>query len=200
MVKARGCRSAAAPEKPSAFVRPGPPALSWHRFLRIRDVFAPTLVLSGCLGLGTAAEARDVVNFATSAPLGTIVVRTGERRLYLVGAAGKAIRYPVAVGRPDRQWFGESVVLGKHVRPAWAPPDGVRRDHPTLPAVVPSGAPNNPLGARALTLPDQYAIHGTNRPASINTFASYGCIRMFNEDIIDLFDRVDVGARVLVER
>jgi lipoprotein-anchoring transpeptidase ErfK/SrfK len=131
---------------------------------------------------------------------GSIIVKTKERRLYLVGTGGTAVRYPVAVGRPDRQWFGESVVLSKHVRPAWAPPEGVRRDHPTLPAVVPAGAPNNPLGERALTLPNQYAIHGTNRPASISTFASYGCIRMFNEDVIDLFDRVEVGARVVVQR
>jgi lipoprotein-anchoring transpeptidase ErfK/SrfK len=160
------------------------------------------LALFFSLGLGAAppAEAREVVRFPSAMKPGTIVVRTGERRLYLVGENGRALRYQVAVGRPDRQWFGESVVLGKHVRPAWAPPEGVRRDHPTLPAVVPAGAPNNPLGERALTLPNQYAIHGTNRPASINTFASYGCIRMFNEDVIDLFDRVEVGTRVVVER
>jgi lipoprotein-anchoring transpeptidase ErfK/SrfK len=152
-----------------------------------------------CLAVGTSAEAREIVKFVTAAQPGTIVVRTNERKLYLVGAGSTALRYPVAVGRPDRQWFGESIVLGKHVRPAWAPPEGVRRDHPALPAVVPAGAPGNPLGERALSLPHQYAIHGTNRPASINTFASYGCIRMFNEDIVDLFDRVEVGARVLVQ-
>jgi lipoprotein-anchoring transpeptidase ErfK/SrfK len=160
------------------------------------------LALFVSLGLGAAppVQAREVVRFPTAMQPGSIVVRTGERRLYLVRDDGTALRYPVAVGRPDRQWFGESVVLRKHVRPAWAPPEGVRRDHPTLPAVVPAGAPNNPLGERALTLPNQYAIHGTNRPASINTFASYGCIRMFNEDVIHLFDRVEVGARVVVER
>jgi lipoprotein-anchoring transpeptidase ErfK/SrfK len=166
----------------------------------MRSYLAAALFVSVCLGIGTPAQARDVVKFATTAQPGTIIVRTSERKLYLVGADGTALRYPVAVGRPDRQWFGESIVLGKHVRPAWAPPEGVRRDHPALPAVVPSGAPNNPLGERALTLPHQYAIHGTNRPASINTFASYGCIRMFNEDIIDLFDRVEVGTRVFVQQ
>jgi lipoprotein-anchoring transpeptidase ErfK/SrfK len=165
----------------------------------IRRVFLRALLMPVCLSAETPAEAREVVKFATPAQPGTIVVRTNERRLYLVGTGGTALRYPVAVGRPDRQWFGESIVLGKHVRPAWAPPDGVRRDHPTLPAVVPAGAPGNPLGERALSLPHQYAIHGTNQPASINTFASYGCIRMFNEDIVDLFDRVEVGTRVLVQ-
>ena len=128
-------------------------------------------------------------------------MRTNERRLYYVQGDGTAIRYRVAVGRPGKQWFGRAAVEGKHVRPAWSPPEEVRRDKPSLPDVIPSGAPNNPMGARALTLDrGEYAIHGTNNPKSIGTFASYGCIRMLNADIIDLFDRVAVGTEVLVTR
>ena len=88
---------------------------------------------------------------------------------------------------------------GKHVRPDWSPPDEIRRDNPRLPPITPGGSPQNPMGSHAMTLAGgQYAIHGTNRPKSIGTFASYGCIRMYNEDIADLFQRVNVGASVIV--
>ena len=128
-------------------------------------------------------------------------MRTTERRLYLVLGNGAALRYPVAVGRPGKQWFGTAVIDGKHVRPAWAPPREVKRDNPRLPNFIPGGAPNNPMGVAALTLSGgEYAIHGTNRPGSIGTYASYGCIRMFNHDIADLFDRVSVGTPVVVTR
>ena len=131
---------------------------------------------------------------------GTIIVRTRERKLYLVMEDGQAIRYPVGVGRAGKQWHGRAQIEGKHVNPAWSPPEEVLRDNPDLPQVYPGGSPENPMGPRALTLSGdgQYAIHGTNRPGSIGTFASYGCIRMFNEDILDLFDRVKVGAEVVV--
>ena len=161
--------------------------------------FGAALIVPLHLALTSVAEGREVVPF-DAAPAGTIVVRTKERKLYWVRRDGTALRYPVAVGRPGRQWFGESVVLGKHVRPAWEPPTDVRRDHPALPEIIPSGSPNNPLGDRALTLTRDYAIHGTNRPQSIGTFASYGCIRMSNKDIVDLFDLVEVGTPVLVQR
>jgi lipoprotein-anchoring transpeptidase ErfK/SrfK len=106
----------------------------------------------------------------------------------------------VAVGRAGRQWAGRVYVNGKHVRPAWSPPWEVRRDNPRLPHVIPGGAPKNPMGAAALTLSGggEYAIHGTNRPGSIGSFASYGCIRMHNKDILDLFGRVSVGTPVVV--
>jgi lipoprotein-anchoring transpeptidase ErfK/SrfK len=102
----------------------------------------------------------------------------------------------------SKQWQGRAEIDGKHVSPAWAPPDEVRRDNPRLPDVIPGGSPRNPMGPRALTLSggEQYAIPGTNRPYSIGTFATFGCIRMFNEDIIDLFDRVNVGTEVIVMR
>src|SRR3954471_24895416 len=98
-----------------------------------------------------------------------------------------------------KQWQGRSWVKGKHVNPAWSPPAEVRADNPRLPAVIPGGSPHNPMGPRALTLLwGEYAIHGTNRPSSIGTFASYGCIRMYNQDILDLFERVSVGTPVVV--
>lgn len=132
---------------------------------------------------------------------GTIVVKTRERRLYYILGTGKAVRYPVGVGRPDKQWSGHSAISGKYIRPAWSPPEEIRRDNPRLPYVIPGGAPNNPMGAAALTIAGgEYAIHGTNRPGSVGGFVSYGCIRMLNSDIMDLFDRVAVGTPVVVER
>jgi lipoprotein-anchoring transpeptidase ErfK/SrfK len=149
----------------------------------------------------TGAFAREIVPFEASVSPGTIVIKTGERKLYYVRGDGTALRYRVAVGKPGKQWFGEARIDGKYVKPAWSPPEEVRRDNPRLPDVIPGGAPNNPMGARALTLDlDEYAIHGTNRPGSIGTYASYGCIRMLNEDIIDLYNQVSVGTRVVVER
>ena len=127
--------------------------------------------------------------------------RSGERRLYLVLGNGAALRYPVAVGRPGKQWFGQRAVDGKHVRPAWSPPAEVKRDNPRLPNVIAGGSPSNPMGVAALTLSGgEYAIHGTNRPESIGKFASYGCIRMLNQDVADLFERVNVGTQVVVMR
>jgi lipoprotein-anchoring transpeptidase ErfK/SrfK len=152
--------------------------------------------------LGSASlQAREIVAFDAEVAAGTVLVRTEERRLYFVRGDGTAIRYRVAVGRPGKQWFGEARIDGKYVEPAWAPPAEVKRDNPKLPDVIPGGAPHNPMGVRALTLDrDEYAIHGTNRPKTIGTFASYGCIRMLNQDILDLYERVRVGTRVLVTR
>ena len=151
--------------------------------------------------MACAAEAREMVRFEAAVRPGTIVVRTAERRLYLVLGDGTALRYPVAVGRPGKQWYGWAFVDGKYVQPAWSPPAEVKRDNPRLPDVIPGGSPRNPMGARALTLDrGEYAIHGTNDPRSIGTFASYGCIRMHNRDIADLFERVGVGTPVVVTR
>jgi lipoprotein-anchoring transpeptidase ErfK/SrfK len=156
---------------------------------------------SGAAFPPVAAQAREVVPFGEAVAPGTILIRTAERRLYFVRGDGTAFRYRVAVGKPAKQWFGEARVDGKYVKPAWAPPAEVKRDNPRLPDVIPGGAPNNPMGLRALTLDrDEYAIHGTNRPSSIGTFASYGCIRMLNEDIVDLYDQVSVGTPVVVTR
>jgi lipoprotein-anchoring transpeptidase ErfK/SrfK len=164
--------------------------------MSIRAAFVLAAVITATV---SGASAREVVQFETSVSPGTIVIKIGERRLYYVRGDGTALRYRVAVGKPGKQWFGEAQINGKYVRPAWSPPAEVKRDNPRLPDVIPGGAPNNPMGARALTLNlDEYAIHGTNRPSSIGTYASYGCIRMLNEDIIDLYDQVSVGTRVVV--
>jgi lipoprotein-anchoring transpeptidase ErfK/SrfK len=147
------------------------------------------------------ARAHDIVAFAEGAPSGTVVVRTGERRLYFVLGNGQAIRYPVGVGRPGKQWAGHTFIDGKYLHPAWTPPREVRRDKPQLPDVIPGGAPNNPMGVAAMTLNGgEYAIHGTNTPGSVGGFVSYGCIRMYNQDVVDLYGRVRVGTPVVVTR
>ena len=150
----------------------------------------------------TPAAARgEVVPFKAEASPGTIVVRTSERRLYLVLGEGRAMAYPVGVGRAGRQWAGRSFISGKHVKPAWAPPPDIAKARPNMARVHEGGAPSNPMGAAALTLSGgAYAIHGTNDPSSIGGFVSYGCIRMHNNDITDLFGRVSVGTPVIVTR
>jgi len=147
-----------------------------------------------------APSDRDIVPFSGFAP-GTIVVKTKERSLYYVIGRQRALRFSVGVGRKGKTWSGTSRIDGKYVRPAWSPPDEIRRDHPNLPDVIVGGAKNNPMGAAALTLRGgDYAIHGTNQPKSIGHFVSYGCIRMHNRDIVALFRMVDVGTPVIVER
>lgn len=169
------------------------------RWFDPRLVFASMFAFAA-VGGATSASAREVVPFDGSYEAGTVVVKTGERRLYYVLGGGRAIRYPIAVGMPGRAWAGENVIARKEVNPTWQPPAEVRRDKPGLPNLVPPG-PSNPLGPRALVLAwGEYAIHGTNKPSSIGTQASYGCIRMFNEHVVDLFERVSVGTRVVVTR
>jgi lipoprotein-anchoring transpeptidase ErfK/SrfK len=148
------------------------------------------------------AQARgDIVAFRGDYSAGTVVVKTNERRLYYVMGEGRAIRYPVGVGRAGQQWSGTSRIDGKYIKPAWSPPAVVKRDNPRLPDVIPGGSPRNPMGVAAMTLSGgDYAIHGTNAPGSVGGFVSYGCIRMYNADITDLFGRVSVGATVVVTR
>lgn len=146
----------------------------------------------------TPAIARDVVHF-DGYSVGTIVVKTRERKLYLILGHGKALRYPVGVGKTGKIWSGRTFIDGKHRNPAWAPPHEVKRDKPWLPDVIPGGSPKNPMGVAALTLNGgEYAIHGTNVPSSIGGFVSYGCIRMYNRDITDLYGRVNIGTNVIV--
>jgi lipoprotein-anchoring transpeptidase ErfK/SrfK len=147
------------------------------------------------------AAAREVVQFRGEASPGSIIVRTGERRLYYVLGDGRAVRYPVGVGRAGKQWAGRTYIDGKHLRPAWSPPPEVKRDKPSLPNVIPGGTARNPMGEAALTLSGgTYAIHGTNVPGSIGGFVSYGCIRMYNADVLDLYSRVSTGTPVVVTR
>jgi len=150
--------------------------------------------------MATSAQAREMVAFPQSYPAGTIIIKQSERRLYFTTGAGTAVRYPIAIGRAGRAWQGETFVQGKFVEPAWSAPAVVRQDHPNFPAVIPGGSPRNPMGAAALTLSlSEVAIHGTTQSMrrSVGTAASYGCIRMYNEDVIDLFRRAQVGTRVV---
>ena len=148
-------------------------------------------------GYSGTAEAREVVPFENGVAPGSVVISVSQRKLYLVNGDGTAIRYPVAVGKPGKQWFGTASIDGKYVAPAWSPPAEVKRDNPRLPNLIAGGSPHNPMGAAAMTLAGgEYAIHGTNRPSSVGTYASYGCIRMYNQDVVDLYARVDVGTRV----
>jgi lipoprotein-anchoring transpeptidase ErfK/SrfK len=157
---------------------------------------AVLLSVVGAAGLASADAAHAsgaVITMRQAAAPGTIIVRTKERRLYLVTGSGQA-------GRIGKQWSGTSYISGKYTHPAWSPPAEVRRDKPYLPQVIPGGSPGNPMGVAAMTLAGgEYAIHGTNQPSSIGHFVSYGCIRMRNEDIQDLYSRVGVGTRVVVE-
>ncbi len=156
------------------------------------------LCLASTLSFPVLAAATRVA-FATLASPGTIVVQTGERRLYLVLPDGQALRYVVGVGREGRQWAGNSTISAKFVWPNWAPPDAIRKDKPSLPLLIAGGDPSNPMGAAAMTLSGtNYAIHGTNSPGSIGGFVSYGCIRMLNDDVADLFARVAIGTKVVV--
>jgi lipoprotein-anchoring transpeptidase ErfK/SrfK len=170
--------------------------------MRGKILIAATLT-AVVFSLAFAPRARahgDVVAMKENFMPGTIVVRTNERHLYYVIGFGQAIRYPVGVGRSGKQWSGSSHIEGKYIRPDWSPPAEVRHDHPNLPGVIRGGAPSNPMGAAAMLLAGgEYAIHGTNQPGSIGHFVSYGCIRMYNEDIKDLYDRVSVGALVVVQ-
>lgn len=146
-----------------------------------------------------SAAAGTVVDYAATSRAGSIIVDTSERRLYLVLGHGKAVRYLVGVGRAGLQWAGISSIEGRFAKPNWMPPAAIRLAQPELPAVIAGGAPGNPMGAAAMTLAGtDYAIHGTNNPASIGGFVSYGCIRMLNADILDLMARVSIGAIVEV--
>ena len=165
---------------------------------RFAAAFA-VMVAASVLASAPALAHGDLVAMPAAYAPGTIVVKTGERHLYLVVGAGEAIRYPVGVGRAGQQWSGASVIEAKYVSPDWAPPPDIRAENPKLPLLIPGGSPHNPMGVAAMTLSGlDYAIHGTNQPSSIGHFVSHGCIRMLNEDVTDLFGRVRVGTPVVV--
>ena len=129
---------------------------------------------------------------------GTIIINTPERMLYLVEGGGRALRYGIGVGRPGFTWAGVHSVTNKREWPDWTPPDDMLKRRPDLPRHM-EGGPENPLGARAMYLGSTlYRIHGSNEPWTIGTAVSSGCIRMRNEDVIDLYGRVKVGAKVVV--
>lgn len=148
---------------------------------------------------GVGKTRGNQVPYTGKEEAGTIVIEQARQSLYLVEGNGKATRYSVAVGSAQNQWTGEARVSAVHLQPGWSPPDVVRRANPNVPDMIPGGAPNNPMGIGALTLTGgDYAIHGTNRPDSIGRAVSFGCFRMYNEDIADLMRRVRVGTRVVV--
>lgn len=167
----------------------------------LRHIAVATIALSAAGAAAPPAEAREVVGMRDERfDPGTIVIRTGERKLYYVVSPGEAIRYTIAVGKAGKQWRGIKYVEELQVDPAWSPPAEVKRDNPRLPDVIPGGSPRNPMGARVIGLgpTGQYAIHGTNMPNTIGTAASYGCFRMHNQDVIDLYARVRMGTPVVV--
>jgi lipoprotein-anchoring transpeptidase ErfK/SrfK len=143
---------------------------------------------------------RAVVSYPGAEAPGTIVVDTSERRLYFVLGGGKAVRYGIGVGRPGFEWAGEHKVSQMREWPDWRPPAAMLARRPDLPRFM-AGGPENPLGARAMYLGNSiYRIHGSNEPESIGHAVSSGCIRMINDDVADLYARVKVGTRVIVQR
>ena len=146
------------------------------------------------------ADARQIVPFHTSEAPGTIIIDTGERYLYLVQPNDLAIRYGIGVGRVGFQWSGVERVSQKQEWPDWRVPSEMVGRQPYLPRFM-AGGPGNPLGARALYLGHTvFRIHGTNQPETIGHAVSSGCFRLDNADVIDLYDRVPVGAKVVVRQ
>ena len=147
----------------------------------------------------SAAHARDMVPIHPGYRAGDIVIMTNARQLYFVLGGGRAIRYPVGVGKAGMAWHGRASVALKRMRPAWqAPPELAGGSYGP---VIAGGSPRNPMGAAVLGLDrGNYAIHGTNNPSSVGGFVSHGCIRMHNEDILDLYARTSVGTQVIVLR
>jgi len=151
-------------------------------------------------GAAGTASGREIVTFSAGYPAGTIVIKQSERKLYFIRGDGTAVRYPIAIGRAGKAWQGETSVQGKFMAPAWEAPQVVLHEHPELSRLIPGGSPRNPMGAAAITLNlSEVAIHGTTARMrrSVGTAASYGCIRMYNEDVLDLYHRVDVGTPVV---
>jgi hypothetical protein len=146
-----------------------------------------------------AGGSREVVSFSPKYSAGQIIVSFGDKRLYYVTQAGQAISYPIAVPREKSRWQGVTAVSQKRENPPWTPTPAMIAENPRLPRWVPGGHPMNPLGVRALYLgSSMYRIHGTDAPWTIGTAASKGCIRLYNEDVLDLYPRVRVGTKVTV--
>ncbi|HLH47993.1 MAG TPA: L,D-transpeptidase [Roseiarcus sp.] len=143
---------------------------------------------------------KQIVFYRTNEPPGTIIIVTAERFLYLVQGKNRAIRYGIGVGRDGFQWSGLQKISRKQEWPDWRPPPEMIERQPYLPRFM-AGGPGNPLGARALYLGQTvYRIHGTNQPETIGHAVSSGCFRLVNNDVIDLYDRVPVGTRVIIKQ
>jgi lipoprotein-anchoring transpeptidase ErfK/SrfK len=143
---------------------------------------------------------RQLVYFRSNEPPGTIVVQTSEKFLYIVQGNGRALRYGIGVGRDGFQWQGLLRITRKQEWPDWTPPPEMIDRQPYLPRWM-AGGPDNPLGARALYLGNTvYRIHGTNQPETIGTQVSSGCFRLVNPDVIDLYERIPIGTKVIVRQ
>ncbi|RUM96365.1 L,D-transpeptidase [Pseudaminobacter arsenicus] len=180
----------------SSGILPSLPALAQSGVQRIYKSARPPLPAMG-------PSLRRTVGLVTEELPGTIIVRKDERALFLVTGKGEALRYQISVGREGFGWTGHVTVGLKKEWPDWRPPSDMRKRQPDLPEFVPPG-PYNPLGARALYLHRQgrdtlYRIHGTNDPAGVGFDGTSGCFRLTNTDIIDLFNRVALGAKVIVQ-
>jgi lipoprotein-anchoring transpeptidase ErfK/SrfK len=143
---------------------------------------------------------RQVVLYRSNEPPGTVIVHTAERFLYVVQPNGRALRYAIGVGREGFQWQGLLRITRKQEWPDWTPPPEMIERQPYLPRFM-AGGPGNPMGARALYLgATVYRIHGTNQPQTIGSAVSSGCFRLVNPDIIDLYERIPVGTKVIVRQ
>ncbi|MFM9943438.1 MAG: L,D-transpeptidase [Hyphomicrobiaceae bacterium] len=150
-------------------------------------------------GSTPGGSGREVIRFSPQHAPGQIIVSFGDRRLYHVVRQGEAVSYPIAIPRDQSRWQGVTSVTQKRENPSWTPTPTMRAENPRLPMWVPGGHPMNPLGVRALYLGSSaYRIHGTDAPWTIGAAVSKGCIRMYNQDVIDLYPRVAVGTKVTV--
>jgi hypothetical protein len=184
------------------------------RLLRNASIVAGAIVAAMSLGAGSASaqlfwdwggggmvggSGREFVHFSPQFKKGEIVVSFGDRRLYFVTGPGQAISYPIAIPREESRWAGVTAITSKRLNPSWTPTPTMMAENPRLPRWVPGGHPMNPLGVRALYLGSStYRIHGTDAPWTIGTAVSKGCIRMYNQDVLDLYPRASVGAKVTV--
>lgn len=145
-----------------------------------------------------SVDDKLLVRFPKKHAPGDIIVSFGDRRLYHVTSRGRAVSYPIAVPRAESRWHGFERVTRKAVNPSWTPTASMRKENPDLPVFVPGGHPHNPMGVRALYLGNTlYRIHGTDAPWTIGQNVSKGCVRMHNAHVIELYNRVKVGTRVL---
>ena len=159
---------------------------------------ASFLLMSGLWLASSQVQARESVLVDPQYPSGLIIIKQSERKLYYTEGNGQAIRYGIGVGRPGFAWAGIKTISRKAEWPDWTPPDEMLKRRPDLPRHM-EGGPDNPLGARAMYLGSTlYRIHGSNEPWTIGTQVSSGCIRMRNEDVVDLYTRVKVGTKVTV--
>jgi lipoprotein-anchoring transpeptidase ErfK/SrfK len=182
---------------PLALAEPSPhQGLTFNQILRDQGAFANKH--AGDFANIATDQHGKLVSYSTGEAAGTIIIDTPNTYLYYIVGGGKALRYGIAVGREGFTWSGVQVISRKAEWPDWSPPAEMLNRQPYLPRVM-AGGPGNPLGARALYLGDTaYRIHGTNQPDTIGRHLSSGCIRMLNEDVIDLYARVEVGTKVIV--